>query len=125
MEVLSSRMLTYPAHLDRARSFYEQGLGLRVAREYGTEGVVQGVVYFVGGGRLELAASPAPAPPRLWLQVPDLGAEHDRLQANRVEVAAPPELKPWGLREMAVRDPDGLQIQLVEIPDDHPLRRRL
>ncbi|MBV9039833.1 MAG: VOC family protein, partial [Acidimicrobiia bacterium] len=34
------------------------------------------------------------------------------------------ERKPWGLREMWIRDPDGLTIVIVEVPEDHPLRRR-
>jgi uncharacterized glyoxalase superfamily protein PhnB len=32
--------------------------------------------------------------------------------------------KPWGLREMQIRDPDGLSIVIVEVPEVHPLRRR-
>jgi len=34
-----------------------------------------------------------------------------------------PRLEPWGLREMWIEDPDGVRLVLVEIPDDHPLRR--
>jgi hypothetical protein len=28
------------------------------------------------------------------------------------------------LREMQIRDPDGLSIMIVEVPESHPLRRR-
>jgi hypothetical protein len=35
-----------------------------------------------------------------------------------------PETMPWGLRECWLRDPDGLQIALVQVPDAHPIRRR-
>jgi hypothetical protein len=28
------------------------------------------------------------------------------------------------LREMQVRDPDGLSIVIIEVPETHPLRRR-
>jgi hypothetical protein len=28
------------------------------------------------------------------------------------------------LREMQIRDPDGLRIVIVEVPETHPLRRR-
>ena len=31
--------------------------------------------------------------------------------------------EPWGLHEMHVRDPDGVTLIFVQIPDDHPLRR--
>src|SRR5512133_1534424 len=30
----------------------------------------------------------------------------------------------WGLFEMVARDPDGLALVLVEVPPEHPLRRR-
>jgi hypothetical protein len=35
-----------------------------------------------------------------------------------------PTDKPWELREMRIRDPDGLRIVIVEVPETHPLRRR-
>jgi hypothetical protein len=28
------------------------------------------------------------------------------------------------LREMQIRDPDGLSVVIVEVPESHPLRRR-
>ncbi|MDQ3965652.1 MAG: VOC family protein, partial [Actinomycetota bacterium] len=31
--------------------------------------------------------------------------------------------KPWGLREMWVKDPDGVRLVIVQVPADHPLRR--
>ena len=30
----------------------------------------------------------------------------------------------WGLREMDVTGPDGVSLRLVEVPEDHLLRRR-
>jgi predicted enzyme related to lactoylglutathione lyase len=104
-------------------------LGLRVSREYGIGGRVTGVVFFLGGGFLELVsgASPVadPAGAALWLQVPDVDAEHARLVAAGVEVLRGPVDEPWGLRECWVADPDGVRIALIEIPDTHPLRRRV
>ena len=46
-----------------------------------------------------------------------------RLEAAGVEVVRPPQTEPWGLTEMWIADPDGVDIVLVEVPDDHPLRR--
>src|SRR5947209_6259704 len=60
----------------------------------------------------------------LWLQVPDLAHAHTALLAAGVDVVDPPERKPWGLDEMWIRDPDGVSIVVVQVPDDHPLRRR-
>lgn len=130
MEVLSSRILLRPTDLAASRRFYEDQLGLRVYREYGIDGRVTGVVFFLGGGFLELAgggASMAAAAtgPLLWLQVDDLDAEHDRLRQAGVAVDEPPAAMPWGLHEMWVHDPDGVRIVIVEVPDDHPLRRRV
>jgi uncharacterized glyoxalase superfamily protein PhnB len=84
-------------------------------------------VFFLGGGFLEVSgksSSPADANLRLWLQVRDVDAAHDQLVANGAEILQPPEQQPWGLREMWVADPDGVRIAVIEVPEDHPLRRR-
>ena len=129
MEVLSSRVLLSPLDFDRSRRWYTEVLGLRVYREFGAHGRLTGVVLFLGGGFLELnCASPPkgrdPMPMTLWLQVPDLKEEHRRLQDAGVDILEPPERKPWGLDEMWIRDPDGVSIVVVQVPEDHPLRRR-
>ena len=133
MEVLTSRLLITPADPAASRQFYGEVLGLAVAREFGPP-EHQGIVYFAGGGFLELSGqAPAgiPAPQlRLWLQVRDADAEYARLQAlvragklaESVLVRAP-KLEPWGLIEMWLRDPDGMAVALVEVPAEHPLRR--
>jgi catechol 2,3-dioxygenase-like lactoylglutathione lyase family enzyme len=127
MEVLSSRVIVRPVDLERSLRFYGETLGLAIYREYG-EGRSRGVVFFLGGGLLELT-SRAPAPDvdkvSLWLQVRDLAATHRVLADAGVEIVAAPERKPWGLEEMWIRDPDGLSIAVVEVPEDHPLRRRI
>jgi catechol 2,3-dioxygenase-like lactoylglutathione lyase family enzyme len=126
MDVLSSRILLRSVDPARSRQFYGDVLGLAVYREFGPP-EHPGVVYFLGNGLLEVSGQ-ADEPPRgvaLWLQVRKLAAEHDRLQAAGVRVTRAPLLEPWGLLEMWVEDPDGVPIVLVQIPDDHPLRRDL
>ena len=59
----------------------------------------------------------------MWLQVRDVEAEHERLLAAGVPVVSGPRREPWGLLEMWIEDPDGVPIVLVEVPDEHPLRR--
>jgi len=84
-------------------------------------------VFFLGGGLLEVSGrAEAPAGPNLamWLQVRDVDAAHDELAAKGVTVLRPPVTEPWGLREMWVSDPDGLALAIIEVPVDHPLRRR-
>jgi catechol 2,3-dioxygenase-like lactoylglutathione lyase family enzyme len=129
VDVLSSRIILYPSDFDAALRFYDDVLGLHRAREYGIEGRITGVVYFLGGGHLEVASAAAgvvpQGPVRLWLQVRDIAAEHARLVVAGARVPAPPARRPWGLVEMDVEGPDGVSIRLVEVPEDHPLRRRL
>ncbi|MBA2637706.1 MAG: VOC family protein [Solirubrobacterales bacterium] len=126
MEVLSSRILLRPVDLERSLAFYGRTLGLAIYREFGT-GPQQGVVFFLGGGFLEVSGrSSAPAGPNLelWIQVRDVDATHAALAASGVDVLRPPTDEPWGLRELWVADPDGVRIAVIEVPDDHPLRRR-
>ena len=84
MEVLTSRLLITPADPAASRQFYGDVLGLAIAREFGPP-EHQGIVYFAGGGFLELSGQRRPGVPapqlRLWLQVRDAAAEYARLQA--------------------------------------------
>src|SRR5271167_2208554 len=83
MEVLASRLILHPSDMAQSRHFYEQVLDLRIFHEYGDGSAVIGVVYFLGGGFLELSgATPARANgfSTLWLQVPDVSREETRLR---------------------------------------------
>ena len=126
MEVLSSRVILRPVELERSLRFYGQTLGLHVYREYGS-GPDRGVVFFLGGGYLEVtghADVPDVDKMTLWLQVRDLAAAYRQLAGAGVDIVDGPERKPWGLDEMWIRDPDGVSIVVVQVPEDHPLRRR-
>jgi catechol 2,3-dioxygenase-like lactoylglutathione lyase family enzyme len=121
MEVLGSRVLLRPTDLARSHSFYRDTLGLAIYREF-----PGGLVFFLGNGLLEVSGR-ATEPPgdaiALWIQVRDLRAEHRHLADAGVTILREPRREPWGLKEMWIADPDGVRIVLVEIPDDHPLRR--
>ncbi len=138
MHVLQSRLLLRPSDFERSVAFYEDGLGLVRYRDWG-ESPYRGVVYFLGGGFLELTEggadggqAPWPVDPaaggvppvRVWLQVADIAAVREELVARSIEIATEPEHKPWGLIEMSVHDPDGLELVIIETPTTHPLRRR-
>ena len=126
MEVLSSRALLRPSSFERTFRFYAERLGLHVYREWGS-GRTRGVVFFLGGGFLELsghAEGPASATVQLWLQVRNLNAAHRELETAGVPIVEAPRVQPWGLVEMRIRDPDGVLLVIVEVPGDHPLRRR-
>src|ERR687893_1088831 len=110
MEVLSSRVLLHPVDFERSFRFYAESLGLHVYREWGSE-ATRGVVFFLGGGFLELSGSSRTSANEnvsLWLQVRDVNAVGRELEEAGVEVFEPPTDKPWGLREKRIRDPDGL-----------------
>ncbi len=126
MEVLSSRVLLHPVDFGRSFRFYAESLSLHVYREWGS-GSSRGAVFFLGGGFLELSgSSPTEASENtgLWLQVRDVNAVGREFIDAGIEIIEPPMDKPWGLREMQIRDPDGLRIVIVEVPENHPLRRR-
>lgn len=132
VDVLTSRTIIHPSDLEQSLAFYGGALNLPVAREFG-EGEGRGVVFFAGGGLIEVVASrrarpsagpgPADGPVSLWLQVRSIEAAVDELVGRGVELLRPATLEPWGLIEAWIADPDGLQIHLVEVPEDHPLRR--
>jgi len=125
VDVLSSRIILRPSDLDRSRRFYREVLGLAIYREFGPPGD-PGVVFFLGPGLLEVSghtAGPAGRSVMIWIQVRDVYAEHARLAAAGVPIVRGPATEPWGLIEMWIQDPDGIQIVLVEVPADHPLRR--
>ncbi len=137
MDVLSSRTIIHPSDLERSLAFYGGALDLPVAREFG-EGAGRGVVFFAGGGLIEVVAGnpaghgpPTGAAPdgrcgpmlALWLQVRDIGSTVADLSSREVDVVRAPKLEPWGLIEAWIDDPDQLRIHLVEVPADHPLRR--
>jgi len=125
MEVLSSRILLRPTDPARSRRFYRDILGLAVYREFGPSHH-PGLVFFLGQGLLEISGRSdgrAGQTLALWLQVRDSRAEQERLLAAGVTVVRPPRVEPWGLVEMWIEDPDGVRIVLVEVPEDHPLRR--
>ena len=125
LDVLSSRILLRPADAAASQRFYREVLGLAVYREFGSP-ADPGVVFFLGTGLLEVsgrADGPAGAAVMIWLQVRDVGAEHERLAGAGARVLREPVTEPWGLTEMWIEDPDGVRIVLVEVPADHPLRR--
>jgi predicted enzyme related to lactoylglutathione lyase len=126
MEILTSRVLLHPTDLDRSLRFYEQTIELAIYREWGS-GSTRSVVFFLGGGGLLEVSGGSPRPPSeatgLVLQVRDLHATHASLVERGVSAEAEPELKPWGLLEMTVRDPDGFALIFVEVPPEHPRRQ--
>jgi catechol 2,3-dioxygenase-like lactoylglutathione lyase family enzyme len=126
MDVLSSRVLLRPTDPEGSRVFYRDMLGLAIYREFGS-GTERGTVFFLGGGFLELsgrAAAPPASGMALWLQVRELAGVRRELGERGVPILREPKREAWGLLEMWIADPDGVRICIVEVPEEHPLRRR-
>ncbi|MCZ6806379.1 MAG: VOC family protein [Deltaproteobacteria bacterium] len=124
MEILSSRFMLHPRDLERSLDFYQNVIGLHPMREFG-RGAGRGVVFFLGGGYLEITADAVESPTsatELWLQVRDARETEAKLRAAGVPIIEGAVQKPWGLIELRVTDPDGLSLIFVEVPPDHPLR---
>ncbi len=122
MEILSSRTILRPSEYERTLSFYRDTLGLANAREY-----PGGTVFFAGQGLIEVAAHGGTGEGgfrgAIWLQVRDLTAVQTELVLAGVKIAREARQEPWGLHEMWIADPDGTPIVMVQIPEDHPIRR--
>jgi predicted enzyme related to lactoylglutathione lyase len=124
-DVLSSRILLRPSELHRSHRFYRDMLGLAIYREFGRRDA-PGLVFFLGNGLLEVSGRSTEPPGgamAIWIQVRDVQSEHRRLLEAGVPIFREPRREPWGLVEMWIADPDGVRIALVEVPEDHPLRR--
>jgi catechol 2,3-dioxygenase-like lactoylglutathione lyase family enzyme len=123
MEILASRVLFRPADYQRSVAFYRDRIGLAIAREYGA-----GVVFYAGQSLIELAGHGArqsgvsPFPGALWLQVRDVYAAQSELESRGVPIAREARRETWGLDEMHIADPDGVDLIFVQVPGDHPLR---
>lgn len=128
MDILSGRTLLRPTNPTRSQAFYRDTLGLAIYREFGPPDAPS-LVFFYGNGMLEVAGHATPQAEgtnsmvSLWLQVRDVEAEFQRLRDLGVTTVREPRTEPWGLIEAWIADPDGIQIVLVQIPADHPLRR--
>jgi len=125
MEILSSRFMLHPRDFDLSVAFYRDVLGLHPMREFGKRDC-RGVVFFLGGGHLELTdrqVEPPASSTEIWLQVRDVRRAERELRAAGVPIIESAIEKPWGLIELRACDPDGLVLILVEVPPDHPLRR--
>ncbi|SDP95254.1 Catechol 2,3-dioxygenase [Actinopolyspora xinjiangensis] len=124
MEILSSRIVLRPTDPEASREFYREKLGLPVAQEFGS-GPERGTVFHLGGGHLELVGrseTPPDEQPGIWLQVRNLATARAELMANGVSPAREARVEKWGLWEMHIKDPDGVLIYIVEVPQDHPFR---
>ena len=104
MEVLSSRVLLQGVDFERSFRFYAESLGLHVYREWG-RGSTRGVVFFLGGGFLELSGSSrtgASVSVGLWLTGARRGRRRRGAEGGRSGYYRAPDRQAMGVARDAV-----------------------
>ncbi|HUP86618.1 MAG TPA: GNAT family N-acetyltransferase [Acidimicrobiales bacterium] len=67
---------------------------------------------WTGGPRVQLTQQVDPTPAMVYVVATDLDAAADRALAAGATVVSPLGLRPWGVRELELADPDGHRIRL-------------
>jgi uncharacterized glyoxalase superfamily protein PhnB len=93
------------ADVERAQQYYRDVLGFEIGWLYPGKGIGsvsrgKSVIFF---RRREPPFEPAIH----WVFAEDLEATYNELQASGANIVEPLELKPWGLRQFTIDDPDG------------------
>jgi len=121
VEILSSNPVLAVHDLARSAAWYRDVLGCE------THDPVPGSWTFCRSGAIEfmLGRCPEAMPASdlgdhsyvAYLRVDDVKAFHDRAVAAGAEILKPPTDEPWGMRELAVRSPDGHRFTLAQRAD--------
>lgn len=106
-----SHLFVHVGDVGVMRRFYGELFGLPIADLPG--GYVRiGCADGFHLGVEEVAGLAHPDETELVVRVPDVDAVHATLRANGTVVDAPPQDMPWGLRQMWLRDPNGLRLSV-------------
>ncbi|MET0307869.1 MAG: VOC family protein [Sphingomonas sp.] len=103
--------------LDRSQAFYER-LGFQVTSDHGHYRILADGK----GWHLHLNQAvtgwlvPGHNPFGIYLYAEDVDAVADRVRDNIIEQGAP-HVKPWGMYEFAVSDPDGTLVRVGRVAD--------
>jgi predicted enzyme related to lactoylglutathione lyase len=129
--ILELRVALTSSDYERAVKFYCEGLGIEPAAIWNND---QGraLMLNMGIARLEIfdeaqaqtidqieTGGRISGQIRFALQVPDLKAAMERLLAHGARLVHPPILTPWGDYNVRLQDPDGMQITLFQVLDNH------
>jgi catechol 2,3-dioxygenase-like lactoylglutathione lyase family enzyme len=101
--------------LDRSQAFYER-LGFAVTSDHGHYRLLaDGKGWHLHLNRAEMDALQAPENPfGIYLYAEDVDAVADRVRDIIIEKGAP-HVKPWGMYEFAVSDPDGVLVRIGRV----------
>jgi predicted enzyme related to lactoylglutathione lyase len=114
------RIEIFVGDLDDFVDFYTRVLGFAVhtdhRAQHGYVSVVRGDIEFgasVSWQPVPASARHVPAGTELVIEVDDLDAEEERVTSTGWPIASPKQLRPWGLTDFRVHDPDGYYIRLT------------
>ena len=120
----------FPSDVDRTLRFYVEVLAFDVLRDERRAdppylGMRRADVHLGAVGGPPVAEPEARRPPtgvELVLEVDDVDAEHDRISGTGWPVAEDLTLRPWGLRDFRLLDPDGYYWRITELAprEGHP-----
>lgn len=101
----------------RLAGFYRQLLELEPAREEdATHQTLLGRETMLTVLRDEAAAQAKGQRIALAFTVPDVDKAHVRLLLMNADILEPPTTRPWGARNLCLRDPDGNRVYLRSFP---------
>jgi lactoylglutathione lyase len=123
----------FPSDVERTLRFYVDVLAFDVVRDERRAAppylaMCRGDVRLGAAARPPIADPAARLPPtgvELVLEVDDVGAEHARIAATGWPILEAQTLRPWGLRDFRLVDPDGYYWRITELrstgaADAHP-----
>ncbi len=129
--VFELRVALTTSDYERLTKFYCDGLGLEPAAIW-NNGQGRALVLEMGNATLELfdeaqaetidqieAGQRISGQIRFALQVPDLKAAMERLLIHGAILVHPPIITPWGDYNVRLQDPDGMQITLFQVSNQH------
>lgn len=132
--IQSIRIVRHTSNYQKMRAFYQDGLDMRPLAEWDRGPEEKGAVLVFtgrtsttavevlthpgapgGGGPANgAAAGGASTGVTVLLEVDNVGAQYEEVQARGVPVTREPANMPWGHRTFTVTDPDGLEISFFQ-----------
>lgn len=121
--VVSLRCEVFSADLDATASFYVQVLGFEVVRDERAASspylaLVRDQVRVGAAARAGITDRDQRRPPvgvELVLEVEDLDSDRERVRAAGWPVVEDVQMRPWGLRDFRLLDPDGYYWRITHL----------
>lgn len=115
------RIFMFVSDFDRSRQFYTTILGKPALDHTDTHaefdlGGVSFLIHSDTNAHWLPAGAQKGVGTALHLRVSDIDAQHQRLKSAGVELKEEPQLLHTGIRKFAMKDPDGYEIEFVELP---------